>query len=143
MTKRKPSSHNGNLSAIQKAKIVKHKQANSTISNDELAEWAQNEFHLTRKPSESTMSRTWGKRMQYLDIRPQDHHIRRQRVVTHATVEEALVTWVLQNQHQKLSISREAIREKGKRFANALGIGDALKFSDNWLTLFCQRNGFR
>jgi Tc5 transposase DNA-binding domain len=131
MTKHKPSLHDGNLSAIQKAEIVKHKQANLTISNGALAEWAQNKFHLARKPSDSTMSRTWRDRKQYLEIRPQDHQIRRQRVVTHATVEEALVTWVLQKQHQKLSISREAIREKGKRFADALGVGDSLRFSDN------------
>lgn len=112
------------------------------ISNDELTKWVQNEFHLTRKPSDSTISRIWEKRMQYLDIYPQYHHIQCQHVVIYIIIEEILIIWILQNQYQKFSIAYEVIQEKNKRFANSFGIGDVFKFSNNWLTLFCQRNGF-
>jgi DDE superfamily endonuclease/Tc5 transposase DNA-binding domain len=143
MTKRKPSQQDGNLEYGQKELIIKHKQANPSITLDELAAWTQNKFHLAYKPSKSTMSRTLTRKDQYLGVHAQDRIIRRRRVLTHADLEEALVLWVLQKQHQKLSISREMIREKGKRFAQDLRFGDSIKFSDNWITLFCKRNAFR
>ena len=93
MTKRKPSQQDGNLEYGQKELIIKYKQANPSITLDELAAWTQNKFHLAYKPSKSTMSRTLTHKDQYLGVHAQDRIIRRRRVVTHADLEEALVLW--------------------------------------------------
>ena len=141
MTKQKASKQDGNLSYIQKKAICKYRLHNK-MSCASIAQWAKKEFNLLHEPSESTISRTLSKQETFLALVPQDHNIKRTRVVVHPQLEAALVTWVLQMQHQKLSIMREHIREKARRFATTLNIPTTIKFSDGWISLFCKRNAF-
>ena len=70
--------------------------------------------------------------------------IRRKSIVKNETLEAALLTWVTQKQHQRISLSLALIQAKGKVFATSLGILETeLKCSDGWVQGFCRCNGFR
>ena len=98
---------------------------------------------MAKQLSESCISRTLRDGEKYLSISHQDQEIRRTRVVTNEVLEESLVTWVLQKQHQRLIVSSEAIQEQGRRFAERLGLEKILEFSKGWVSAFCKRNAFR
>jgi hypothetical protein len=142
MTKATPSRHDGNLNNAQKKAICEEKRRNGKATNKELAEWSRTQLNLAVTPSESTISRTLSKSDYYLAIAPEDHEIRRKRVVVHQQIEDALVTWVLQLQHRNIAVGRAQIREQAHRFATLLNINTTMKFSENWVTLFNNRNGF-
>ena len=143
MTKSKKDLKTGNLTFGHKAKIIEHKHNNLKITHIDLAKWARKEFHLAKQPSESCISRTLRNEEKYLSISWQDQEIRRTHVVTNEVLEEALVTWVLQKQHQRLVVSSEAIQEQGRRFAERLGLEKIPEFSKGWVSTFCKRNVFR
>ena len=65
----------------------------------------------------------------YLSIAQQNQEIRRTRVVTNDILEEALVTWALQKQHQRLIVSSKIIQEQERRFAERLGLKKIPEFS--------------
>ena len=110
-----------------------------------LSQWAKDEFNLPNRPAKNTLSDLISKhRTRFLTISPQDQHIRRSRTVSCPQVEEALVLWMLQMQQRRVNLSREVIKEKGRRFLSDFGFPeDHLKFSDTWMDLFEKRNGFR
>jgi len=111
----------------------------------QLAEWAQKEFSLPKYPAKNTLSDLITKhRDRFLTLAPQDEHIRRARAVTCPQVEEALVLWVLQKQHQKRNLNRELIKTKGRIFLREFGLPETtLRFSDHWMDQFEKRNAFR
>jgi hypothetical protein len=79
---------------IQKKAICKYKVDHNTTSYAIIAQWAKKEFNLLYEPSESTISRTLSKQETFLTLVPQDHNIKRARVVVHPQLEAALITWV-------------------------------------------------
>jgi len=99
MTKQKPSFQNGNLQFNQKSRLIQYQASNPQMTLLELAKWAKEEFKLAKLPSKSTISRTLKHRDQYRALAPQDHKIKRKRVVIYPIIENALATWVLQMQH--------------------------------------------
>src|SRR5437762_235393 len=129
MTKPKPPSQNGNLEYIQKRAIVKHKDNNPKLSLSALAKWATTEFNLARTVDKSMISHILDKREKYLSIAPQDEKIRHTHVVTNDILERVLSTWVLQMEAQRLNISVEIIHEKGRKFAQALGLHECSLFN--------------
>jgi hypothetical protein len=90
-----------------------------------LAKWAQADFKLAHKPSESTISRIMENKDKFLSLSKQDQHIRRIHVVTNDVLEEALVTWVLQKQHQQLLFHMRFLSEKGRQFAEQLSLSNS------------------
>ena len=57
-----------NFTFDYKTKIIEYKYNNSKISLDDLAKWAEKEFHLAKLSSESCMSRTLRDEEKYLSI---------------------------------------------------------------------------
>ena len=55
MPKQKPS-QDGNLTFVQKAEIVQHHAAHPELKQDQLAQWAQKEFKLTKTPNRTTVT---------------------------------------------------------------------------------------
>lgn len=133
MTKQKSSLQEGNLTFGQKAAIAKHYAANPLIKQHELAEWARAKFNLTKAPDRTTISRTLKRKQEFETLASQDLSIKRTRVVTHEILENALSMWVLQMQHQRLAVSADVIKEKGRRYATELGLHNPPKFSNGWL----------
>jgi Tc5 transposase DNA-binding domain/DDE superfamily endonuclease len=115
------------------------------FSLQQLSQWAQNEFNLPNHPAKNTLSNLISKhRDQFMTISAQDQNLRRTRTVSCPQVEEALVLWMLQMQQKRVNLSRDIIKEKGRRFLVDLGFPENhLKFSDTWMDLFQKRNGFR
>src|SRR5436309_9324266 len=144
MAPRKPDIHTGALEFAQKEAIIKYCNAHPDVRYEDVTKWAQKEFNLEKAPHKSTVSRTLKNRASFLNLPIQDRTIRRKRVVKNEILEAALVTWVTQKQHQRISLSLALIQEKGKEFATKLGIPETeLKCSDGWIQGFCRRNGFR
>jgi DDE superfamily endonuclease/Tc5 transposase DNA-binding domain len=109
---------------------------------------------LAKVPSESTISRTLKSRQQFQSLSIRDLKIKRTRVIKNIDLEEALVNWVLQAQHQKRKITVEAIRVQGQRFVQQFGIQNPPVFSNGWYKnasvfsnsryeSFSKRNGFQ
>jgi len=79
----------------------------------------------------------------YKNLPLQDQSIKHIRTITSDVLERALVNWVLQKEHQKLHVSIEIIKEKGKQFVKQLNIANPPKFSNGWGSEFCKRNNFK
>jgi uncharacterized protein CbrC (UPF0167 family) len=144
MAPRKPDIRTGNLEFAQKLEIIKYRDSHSDISYDDIAIWCQKRFNLEKAPNKSTISRIITNRSFFEDLPIQNHMIRRKRIVKSETLETALAHWVLQKQHQRISLSAVLIQEKGRQFARSLGIPETeLKCSGGWVQRFCKRHGFR
>jgi hypothetical protein len=143
MPKQKPSIQDGNLTFAQKAEIVQHHKAHPELKQDQLARWAQREFKLTKVPNRTTIGRVLKRKEEYATISHQDRQIKRRRVVTHEVLDTALANWVLQLEHQRLSVTGDLIKEKGRQYAKDLDIDNPPEFSNGWLQAFCGRHAFR
>jgi Tc5 transposase DNA-binding domain len=74
----------------------------------------------------------------------QDLKIKRTHTISFQQLEETLKNWMLQQQHQKICLSGNIIKEKGRDFAKRLGMLETdLLFSNGWLVSFEDRNGFK
>jgi len=144
MAPKKPDIHTGALEFAQKEAIIKYYNAHPDTNYIDVAEWAQKKFNLEKAPHKSTISCILKNQASFLNLPIQDHMIRRKDVVKNETLEAALLTWVTQKQHQRISLSLALIQAKGKEFATSLGIPETeLKCSDGWVQGFCRCNGFR
>jgi hypothetical protein len=143
MVKLTPSLQCGNLTNAQRARIAQYKINNPRTSNSDVADWAKKEFKLAKSIDRTTVGRITKKKSRYENLPPQDQSIKRLRTITNDVLERALVNWVLQMEHQKLRISIEIIKEKGKQFATTLNIVNPPKFSNGWGSEFCKRNNFK
>jgi len=143
MPKPKSSLQDGNLTYAQKAKIVRHHAAHPELKQDQLAQWAQEEFKLAKAPYRTTIGRALKRKEEFAEISSQDSQIKRTRVVTHEVLDTALANWVLQLEHQRLGVTGDIIKEKGRQYAKELKIDNPPEFSNGWLQAFCGRHAFR
>ena len=144
MPKTKPDLQTGNLSNQQRLAIIHYKDNHPDVSYKAIAKWAKISFNLSRTPSESTISRCFSRKTELENLAQQDKSIRRKRVVVSEELDRALALWVQQKEQQRLIVTCQLIREKGKEFGEKLRIPEALlKFSKGWVHGFCRRHGFR
>jgi Tc5 transposase DNA-binding domain/DDE superfamily endonuclease len=146
MTRRKPSIDTGNLTLAQKKQLIEHIQRVRRKEKYEypaIKKWIKNELHV-KAPHASTLSRMMKDPLKFLTVRKQDENITRLRTVKFKELDQALSIWCLQKEHERKSITYDFIKEQGRRFALALGIGeDQLKFSNGWISSFCERHNLR
>ena len=75
---------------------------------------------------------------------PSSLNAKRQRLVQHPILEEAVSLWVLQCQHRGVIITGDIICAKAHGLAQLLGTpDDAITFSHGWLHKFQQRHMLR
>ena len=75
---------------------------------------------------------------------PSSLNAKRQRLVQHPILEEAVSLWVLQCQHRGVIITGDIICAKARRLAQLLGApDDAITFSHGWIHKFQQRHMLR
>lgn len=134
----------GNLRNDQRKEICDHYQANPTITQKELAEWAKNEFKLLKVPSQSTISATLKRKDEFSKMSSSDLGVKKRRVVMFPGLDTALANWVLQCEHRAVRLSGDMIKAKGKRLANLLKIPESNQpeFSNGWLQAFQERHNF-
>ena len=137
----KPSS---SLSNDQKLKICHHKAANQSIKQSALANWAMQEFKLSKVPTQGTISNILAKHQQYESMDSTELTSKRQRAVKHPELDNVLANWVLQCQARQVALSGDLIKEKARQFSRQLELGERTpEFSNGWLAKFNIRHGFK
>lgn len=135
-------SQSGFLTADQKRQICEQ-QRRSKMTQRQLADWAQKQFNLTKKPTQPTISNILKRQREY--ITPIDRDSKRKRSVRHPRLDNVLANWILQCLHKRICLTGDLIKMKAGKFAEQLGIpnSETPSFSDGWLEKFQQRHNLR
>ncbi|KAI1005836.1 hypothetical protein K3495_g2391 [Podosphaera aphanis] len=148
-----PASSKKNLTLHQKIGIVDEYDLRSAsfLTLKEMASWTKTRFGLLDTPSISTISRILRAKD---ELRKQkddgvESSKKRSRAVKYPELDEALMIWVSDLEHRKVSISYDLIRAKGcqlrDEFNARLSIVKQLsiEYSNGWLQAFCTRHHFK
>ena len=93
-----PSRHKqvGNLEYEQKKEICQYHDANTDLTQSQLAYKAKREFGIFRAPVQGTISGIMRDRQKFLQVMDLDLERKRTRVRAFPAVDESLANWVLQ-----------------------------------------------
>lgn len=116
------------------------KAAASKVTQAQLCFWAKEEFALTGPLNQSTVSRILAEKDKYIAIESNNLAQKRKTYVEHPQLEAALSHWLLVSSHNNQRLQGDMIKEKGRAFAQLLGIDDKISFSNGWLTGFKKRH---
>ncbi|RHZ18492.1 hypothetical protein DYB37_004816 [Aphanomyces astaci] len=135
----------GNLTVEQKRRICEKHRSTPKITQKDLCRWAMLEFQLSKAPTQPTMS----------NILKHEHLFRESvggaafdlsrktiRPTKFNHFDQALANWVLER-HNKVNLTGDAIKEKGRELSAQMGLEGKLAFSNGWLSSFKQRHGFK
>ena len=139
MASRKPV----NLKKSQKLELCLHQQANPSINQQALAQWAKEKFQLQNAPSQGAISNILSKRRELDSLTDVQLETKRSRAVANPQLDQALANWVLQCEGRHISLSGDLIKEKASCFARNLKINDGIEYSNGWLDRFQKRYGFK
>jgi Tc5 transposase DNA-binding domain len=132
------------LNEKQKALVCEYRQKNPRINYEEIGKWAKKEFKLQFAPDPTTVGRILRNSTRYESIQPQNARLLKACVVKHPHLEQAMATWVLQMEHQKICLSNDLIQHKARTLATMMGIpAESFKASNGWLANFKTRNGLK
>ena len=135
--------HSDTLSLAQKSQLIQHLVQNPRLNQVQLAEWAQQKFHLSKPPSQPTISRILKRRPEFTEIPKQDRDLKRARHARFEILDRTLANWVLQRQGNAIALTGDLIKQEGKDFAIQQELDDPPKFSNGWLHTFKSRHGLR
>lgn len=116
------------------------KAATSKVTQAQLCFWAKEEFALTGPLNQSTVSRILAEKDKYIALESNHLAQKRKTYVEHPQLEAALSHWLLVSSHNNQRLQGDLIKEKGRAFAQLLGIDDKISFSNGWLTGFKKRH---
>uniref|UniRef100_M4B9T1 HTH CENPB-type domain-containing protein n=1 Tax=Hyaloperonospora arabidopsidis (strain Emoy2) TaxID=559515 RepID=M4B9T1_HYAAE len=108
----------------KRLRLCKHKDENPDLSQTALAKWATVEFCLVKTLSQASISKIFLKRSNLENTDPSSLNAKRQRLVQHPILEEAVSLWFLQCQHRGVIITGDIICAKAHRLAQLLGTPD-------------------
>lgn len=114
--------------------------ATAKCTQAQLCVWARDAFALAEPLNQSTVSRILADRDKYLAIEGSSLAQKRRTYVEHPDLEAALAHWLLVASHSGQRVQGDAIKEKGRAFAQMLGIESKISFSNGWLTGFKKRH---
>ena len=148
-----PTSSKKNLTLDQKIIIIDEYEMRSASfpTPKEMALWTKTIFGLLDTPNISTISRILRAKD---ELRKQkddgaESGKKRSRSVKYPELDEALMIWVSDLEHRKVSISYDLIREKGCQLRDGLNARLSIdkqlsiEFSNGWLQSFCTRHHFK
>lgn len=141
--KKKSMARTCNLTYEQKALVIKKKSSDPTITQKNLAEWAQQEFGLDRPASQATISNIFKNTDKILNLAEDYRLLKRQRRLTCERLDMELAAWV---KHEDKADCPDAIILKAQSLAEVYKSQDPSiavpVFSNGWLQSFRQRHGF-
>ena len=148
-----PTSSKKNLTLDQKIMIIYEYEMKSASfpTPEKVALWTKIRFGLLDTPKISTISRILRAKD---ELRKQkddgaESGKKRSRSVKYPELDEALMIWVSDLEHRKVSISYDLIREKGCQLRDGLNARLSIdkqlsiEFSNGWLQSFCTRHHFK
>lgn len=130
---------NAFLTNAQRQALCLHATA-TKCTQAQLCVWARDTFALDEPLNQSTISRILADRSKFLAIDGSSLAQKRRTYVDHPELEAALAHWLLVASHGGRRVSGDAIKEKGRAFAQELGIASKIAFSNGWLTGFKKRH---
>ncbi|TYZ61838.1 hypothetical protein PybrP1_000950 [[Pythium] brassicae (nom. inval.)] len=130
---------NSFLTNAQRQALCLHATA-TQCTQAQLCVWAQDAFALGEPLHQSTVSRILADRNKFLAIDGSSLAQKRRTYVEHPELEAALAHWLLVASHGGRRVPGDAIKEKGRAFAQQLGIESKISFSNGWLTGFKKRH---
>ncbi|TDH71119.1 hypothetical protein CCR75_002697 [Bremia lactucae] len=126
----------------QRLEICNYKAAHPTITQGQLASWAQESLHLPRKPSQAMISKVLKRKLDLETMTTEELICKSRRTVRFPHLDAALARWVAYCEETGIVVTGESIRAKAARFAEILAIETPLTFSNGWLYKFNERHGF-
>lgn len=130
----------GRLTQTQRNLILEHNRSHPTMTQKDLAAWAQSEFNLKNLPAQSSISDILNKKLRSMNQAAvsSDSNRKRVRTVKCPELDDALVLWVLQCEHKSIPINMPLIQAQAKRFAKLLEIPEEkqLSYSLGWCQKF-------
>ena len=141
--KRKERKHYGSLTLDQKRKIILEKLRNPKVTQEQLRLWAKSEFQLDRVPSQPTIHNILKAKSAILKPTVGDGKFKTRRPPTYPAFDTVLANWVLQKQGNKVSLTGDLIKAKGRVFLAKMGLEGKLELSDGWLQSFKHRHCFK
>ncbi|KAF4030360.1 DDE superfamily endonuclease [Phytophthora infestans] len=126
----------------QRLQICNHKEDNPTITQGQLAAWAQETLNLPRKPSQAMISKLLKRKPDLENMTNEELVCKSRRTVRFPNLDTALARWVAYCEETGVPVTGESIRTKAARFAKILEIDSPLTFSNGWLYKFNERHGF-
>ncbi|KAF1325809.1 Ars binding protein 1, partial [Globisporangium splendens] len=116
------------------------KAATDKFTQTQLCYWAKDEFGLSGPLNQSTVSRILSEKDKYIALEGSNLTQKRKTYVEHPQLEAALSHWLLVSSHNNQRLQGDLIKEKGRAFAQMLGIESKISFSNGWLTGFKKRH---
>ncbi|KAG1713530.1 hypothetical protein DVH05_028505 [Phytophthora capsici] len=126
----------------QRLEICAYKEQNPSITQNQLATWAQETLELPRKPSQAMISKLLKRKLDLENMTTEELVCKSRRTVRFPNLDAALARWVAYCEEIGVPVTGESIRLKAARFAEILEIDTPLTFSNGWLYKFNERHGF-
>jgi hypothetical protein len=126
----------------QRLQIVHHRAQNPSLTQEKLAEWAQETMELPRKPSQAMISKLLKRKVDLETMTNEELNCKSKRSVRFPQLDTALARWVAYSEDSGVPVTGELLRSKAARFAEILEIQEPLTFSNGWLYRFNERHGF-
>ncbi|KAI0994891.1 hypothetical protein K3495_g13288 [Podosphaera aphanis] len=145
-----PASSKKNLTLDQKIVIIDEYELRSASfpTLKEMASWTKTRFGLLDTPDISAISRILRAKDELRKQKDEgvESSKKRFRAVKYPELDEALMIWVSDLEHRKVSISYDLIREKGCQLRDELNARLpidkqlSIEYSNGWLQSFCTRH---
>ncbi|KAG6614683.1 tigger transposable element-derived protein 6-like [Phytophthora cinnamomi] len=138
----KPKRSRSSFTNAQRLEICNYREQNPTLTQSQLASWAQEALALPRKPSQAMISKLLKRKNDLETMTIEELTSKSRRTVRFPNLDTALARWVAYCEETGVSVTGESIRAKAMRFAAILHIDTPLSFSNGWLYKFNERHGF-
>ncbi|KAF9585790.1 hypothetical protein BGW38_000728 [Lunasporangiospora selenospora] len=137
---------NVNLTNAHRKQICQQRQMNPDMTLEALGVWAQQTFHLPRKPAMGTLSRIMHKQAHYNTMSEAELQSQRKRAVLCTELDEALVSWIHECQRRSIHLTYEMIKDKARDLAAFIRTlpgkesAEMPTFSNGWVSGFTKRH---
>ncbi|KAL4157081.1 hypothetical protein PRNP1_006108 [Phytophthora ramorum] len=138
----RPKRSRASFTNAQRLQICNHRDQNPSLTQTQLAAWAQEALGLPRQPSQAMISKLLKRKNDLESMTTEELTSKSRRTVRFPTLDTALARWVSYCEETGVPVTGESIRAKATTFSKILHIDDPLTFSNGWLFKFNERHGF-
>lgn len=138
---------NAYLTFLQKIQIINKKRENPGFSQQQLAEWAKEEFGMQAAVTQGTISNILKNSSKILSTAPVDMNTKRKRKLSNEVLDNALAHWVYDMESSGKKLTGDLIISKARDLSAKIKERDNTAtfpdFSAGWLGSFKDRHGIR
>lgn len=127
------------LTIKQKIAIIQKKYEEPKWTQEKLGQWAKDEFHLAKQPTQATVSNILKTREQLMKTNISQDFCR-VRAVKYPELDAAVHTWILSLERNNIKYSGEDVKEKALQLVKQMQLPTDLSFSNGWVSSFMERH---